>query len=134
MKYILVLTLVLFTFGCTSTNVPTPIEVDLSNTSTDGTYGFSQDNPIKLGGFLRGTKYEGAHIQYFDGLTGPNGEEIQIRRLGSCCGFLDASLPLGGGLLDMYQLSYEGIEQPVVVYVNLYKYEQPKAPIGFALL
>lgn len=134
MKNMVFLFFAVFAFGCTSTNNSNSVEVDFSYTSNDPTYGFSQDNPINLGGFLRGTKYEGAHIEYFQSLIGPNGEDVSVSRLGSCCEFIDESLPLGGGLLDRYQLSYEGIDKPIVVYVNLYKFEQPKAPIGFALL
>lgn len=103
-------------------------------TSTDKAYGFSADKPVNLGGFLRGTQYEGAHIEYFDNLRGPAGQLVQAIRLGSCCPFEDSSLPFGGGLLDMYELRYDGLAKPVVIYVNLYKFEQPLAPSGFSLL
>ncbi len=109
-------------------------EESFAMTSNDSSYGFNQDNPIHLGGFLRGTKYEGAHYDYFDGLLGPHGERVMVERVGSCCGFEDSSMPFGGGMLDRYRLSYEGIKKPVIVYVNLYKFEKPMAPQGFALL
>lgn len=39
-----------------------------------------------------------------------------------------------GGFLDRYQLTYEGQKKPVIIYVNLYKFNKPLAPMGFALL
>jgi len=136
MKNLVALLIIISIAGCSSANTPgsSPTSVDLTHTSTDPTYGFSEASPIMLGGFLHGTKYQGTHIQYFDNLVGPNGQKVKVRRLGSCCGFEDASLPLGGGMLDMYELSYAGQDNPVVVFVNLYKFEMPKAPMGFALL
>ncbi|WP_207801117.1 MULTISPECIES: hypothetical protein [Gammaproteobacteria] len=110
----------------------TPTITD-SRTSSDPDYGYTSHKPIELGGFLRGTRSEGAHIDYFESLTGPNGEKVEVHRLGSCCGFEDDSLPFGGGLLDRYHLSYRGIPEPVVIYVNLYRFNKPMAPMGFLL-
>lgn len=120
--------------GCTTT-VKTPLSADsFSMTSKDPAYGFSAQKPIELGGFLHGSKYEGAHMEYFQNLLGPNGEQVQARRLGSCCAFEDSSIPFGGGLLDKYELTYDGITKPLIIYVNLYKFVKPMAPQGFALL
>ena len=136
MKYLIFILTVLILGGCQSTSQSNnlPIEVDFSNTSSDPEYGLSESKPVMLGGFLRDTKYAGAHIEYFNNLVGPNGEPVNAQRLGSCCGFEDSSLPFGGGMLDRYQLTYDGQDKPVVIYVNLYKFEQPRAPLGFALL
>jgi len=137
LKTLIIIGLALFLSACASTpNLPAPVDmqVDASNTSTDASYGYSKDNPILLGGFMLGTQYQGLHYTYFENLIGPQWQKVEVERLGSCCGFSDPELPFGGGLLDMYQLSYEGQKEPVVVFVNLYKYETPKAPIGFGLL
>jgi hypothetical protein len=134
LKKLVLIVLLSQIIGCATTSKE-PLSAEAFNmTSKDLTYGYTQENPIELGGFLRGTKYEGAHIQYFESLLGPKGEEVSVKRLGSCCEFLDDSMPFGGGLLDMYQLTYEGISKPVVIYVNLYKFTKPMAPKNFALL
>ena len=99
----------------------------------DVDYGLVANKPVKLGGFMRGTKHAGYHIEYFSSLVGPQGQSVSYRRLGRCCAFRDISLPFGAGFLDKYELTYKGINKPVVIYVNLYKYEQPKAPKGFRL-
>lgn len=120
-------------FSCATTSKePLPPEA-FHMTSQDPSYGYRKNNPIELGGFLWGTKFEGSHIQYFEGLMGPNGEQVRVQRLGSCCEFIDSSMPMGGGLLDMYQLSYDGIPEPKVIYVNLYKFKKPMAPKNFVL-
>jgi hypothetical protein len=119
--------------GCASTT-KTPLLADSFNmTSKDPSYGYNEQNPIELGGFLRGTKYEGVHVEYFQSLLGPNGERVQVKRLGSCCAFEDSSMPFGGGLLDKYELTYKGVSKPIIIYVNLYKFVKPMAPKGLVL-
>lgn len=133
LKNLVSITFILILAGCASASKnPLPID-SFVMTSQDPSYGFTKDKPIELGGFLLGTKYEGAHIEYFQSLLGPNGEEVEVRRLGSCCSFEDQNLPFGGGLLDIYELTYEGLSNPVIIYVNLYKFIQPMAPKGFVL-
>ncbi|KZN62813.1 hypothetical protein N473_18030 [Pseudoalteromonas luteoviolacea CPMOR-1] len=134
MKQVLVIVLALFIVGCSSTSKVALSEDRFLLTSNDPEYGYTENKPIELGGFLRGTKSAGAHIEYFEGLMGPNGEKVKVTRLGSCCEFEDKSMPFGGGLLDRYQLTYEGQKKPVIIYVNLYKFNKPLAPMGFALL
>jgi len=131
-KNIIVIIFLVQFSGCASTS-KAPLSIDsFDMTSKDPEYGVTEQNPIELGGFLRGTKYEGAHIEYFQGLQGPNGEQVQVKRLGSCCAFEDPSMPFGG-LLDMYELTYNGISKPIVIYVNLYKFVKPMAPKGLVL-
>ncbi|MFD2095121.1 hypothetical protein ACFSJ3_03930 [Corallincola platygyrae] len=120
--------------GCASRSVYVPPESSQHPlTSLDPEYGLTPQKPVKLGGFMLGTEYEGRHKEYFEGLLGPNGERVQWRRLGSCCAFKDSSLAFGGGLLDVYELSYEGLAEPIHLYVNLYYFEKPMAPVGFTL-
>lgn len=40
---------------------------------------------------------------------------------------------MGRGLLDVYEVTYDGLPEPVELYLNLYDYEQPRAPVGFTL-
>jgi hypothetical protein len=134
MKQISIIILTIVLFGCNTTpNKPLSTE-SFQLTSQDSDYGYTSQKPIELGGFLQGTKSAGAHIEYFEGLLGPNGEEVSIQRLGRCCAFEDKTMPFGGGLLDRYQLTYKGQKKPAVIYVNLYKFNKPLAPKGFALL
>lgn len=87
--------------------------------STDPSYGYSLENPIKVGsGLLRGPARERA---YLNALAGPNGETITYTRRGS--------MPFGGVILDIYDL--RGLPNPVTLYVDMYTFVSPQAPAGF---
>jgi hypothetical protein len=90
-------------------------------------YGYTPEDPIKVG---EGPKGEHEYLQW---LRGPEGQKLRYVRRGSCCGFTDPSLPLGGGLLDMYEVTYDGLEKPVVLYLDMYRRDDPRAPAGFRL-
>ncbi|MFV0469832.1 MAG: hypothetical protein ACK5MK_12995 [Dysgonomonas sp.] len=64
-------------------------------------------------------------------LLGPNGESIQFRRLGSCCEFKSKSAAFGSGFLDKYEIQYEGLNTPIILYINGYEFENPQCPYGF---
>ena len=101
--------------------------------STDPTYGFTAENPIMVGGGLS----EGALNQrrFLNALAGPNGERIYFRRLGSCCPFHSENgiSENNIGLLDMYKITYQGLETPIILYINMYDSDVLKVPVGFTL-
>ncbi len=91
-------------------------------TSTDPTYGYSEENPVKVGGdAFGGPPRERA---YLDNLRGPNGEPITYDRSGS--------LPVGDTILDIYTITYEGLDEPIALYLDEYSYEPVQAPVGFS--
>lgn len=98
------------------------VDVQTSGTctvSTDKTYGYTETNPIRVGGdFLSGPARERA---YLDNLLGPNGEALTYERLGS--------LPSGDTILDEYLVTGPGIN--VKLYLDEYKYEPLQAPVDF---
>lgn len=91
----------------------------LSGIATDSTYGYTTSNPVQVGG---GPSNERAYLGM---LTGPNGEMLQFARLGSFGGF--------DVLVDGYECSYEGADSSVVIYIDMYTYNDPKAPVGFRI-
>ena len=87
--------------------------------STDSTYGYSQENPIKVGGdAFEGPARERA---YLDNLLGPNGESLSYERQGS--------LPTDTTILDIYIITGSGINE--TIYLDEYNYSEPQAPMGF---
>lgn len=90
----------------------------IAQTQSDD-YGYSQDDPVKVGteNINDGPSNERAYLEL---LTGPNGEAISYNRLGSCCEFETENGPFGGGLLDRYEIEYEGLEEPIILYLNMY--------------
>jgi len=87
--------------------------------STDKTYGYIQENSIKVGGdAFDGPPRERA---YLDNLLGANGEKISYERTGS--------IPFGDTILDAFELTVAG--KKVTVYIDEYAYTEPQAPVGF---
>jgi hypothetical protein len=96
-----------------------------------GAYGYSRDNPVKVGGGVEQGRDN--QLRYLESLRGPGGEPVEHFRLGSCCPFRTENAPGGSGRLDAYEVRYPGLAKPVVLYLNLYDHEAPRAPEGFVL-
>ncbi|NVJ01610.1 hypothetical protein HV824_26315 [Myxococcus sp. AM009] len=75
---------------------------------------------------------DGEH-EYLQHLRGPQGQKVRYERRGSCCAFESEGSPFGAGMLDVYIVSYEGLEEPVMLYLNMYDRKDPRAPEGFRL-
>lgn len=89
--------------------------------ATDATYGYTQENAIRVGDggdFLGGSTRERA---YLDNLRGPNGELITYERTGSST--------FGDTILDVYVIN--GPTTSVTLYIDMYAFEELKAPAGF---
>jgi len=84
-------------------------------------YGYSPEEPIKLGGGVRDQH------EYLQRLRGPTGQQLRYVRRGCC------SPPFTGGVLDMYEVTYDGLQKPVTLYLDMYHREDPRAPAGFRL-
>lgn len=97
----------------------------LSEISSDKKYGYEPKHKtsIKVG------KIENEYA-YMAALRGPNGEKIQAQRIGSCCGFKSKTALYGSGLLDQWEITYDGLKSPITLYLNGYDYETPKCPYG----
>ena len=128
MKSISIVLLIL-TFGITqlySQEFYNDGSMKLTEISSDKQYGYKpvSKTSIKVG------KIENEQA-FLKSLQGPNGESIQYRRIGSCCEFRAESAVFGTGFLDKYEISYDGLSDPVILYLNGYEYEAPKCPVGF---
>lgn len=89
--------------------------------SEDPTYGYSEDNPVQVGGdWLEGPSQERA---FLDNLRGPNGEMISYERVGS--------VDVGYTMLDLYQVTYTGLSSPIILYIDMYNISSLYAPVGF---
>lgn len=89
--------------------------------ATDLTYGYRMENAIRVGDggeLFGGPARERA---YLDNLRGPNGEPISYERTGS--------LNYEDTILDEYVIT--GLASPVRLYLDIYKFEELRAPAGF---
>ncbi|MFZ3069626.1 MAG: hypothetical protein WA110_00670 [Anaerolineaceae bacterium] len=88
--------------------------------SADEAYGFSAENPIKVGGNL--TTGLMRELAYLDNLLGLNGEEVTYERLGS--------VQSPTSILDEYQLTVG--TQEFTLYLDEYSYGVITAPQGLS--
>lgn len=131
MRYIITLTLLLFFVSCGSSR----LELHDTNTfkieeySNDPSYGYTKDNPIKVGGASDGVGPLNER-RFLNALAGPNGEEISYERLGSTSTGRNEFTRV---ILDMYKITYEGLDKEIILYINMYQSSKLKVPVGFKL-
>lgn len=145
-KIFSLIALSLFAVSCISTkstlknvdnNAPNPI-LSNNNTfiiteySTDKRYGYDMDYPINiLYGSTRNVTIN--QERFLNALAGPKGEKISYTKLESCCPFPTKNSEMGAGLLDVYELRWEGQKNPVTLYLNIYEKGFLKVPMGLSL-
>ena len=121
MKFPILLSgVMLFVVGCAASKSVTTVADD---------YGYSEKNPIKVGGVNTGPANE---RNYLNKLTGPKGEPVTYHRQGSCCMF-ESSKASFGGMLDIYEVEIEGVTIKKHLYLNMYDEDKLYAPKGFLM-
>ena len=100
--------------------------------SKDKRYGYEKEYPINL--FYSNTKNETINQQrYLNALAGPKGKKITYTKLESCCPFPTKRSEMGAGFLDVYELKWEGQQNPVTLYLNIYEKGVLMVPVGLTL-
>jgi hypothetical protein len=108
--------------------------LQLTKVSKDADYGYTAEKPVMLGMV---DIHEGAanRQKFLNALRGPAGEAVTYKRKPPCCPFETPNYRhISGkkfGLLERYEVSYEGLEEPVILYLNLYDSGLIQAPKGF---
>jgi hypothetical protein len=100
--------------------------------SKDKKYGYDKDYPINI--FYLNTKNDTINQpRFLNALAGPNGEKITYKKLESCCPFPTKRFETGAGLLDVYEIYWEGQEKPIKLYLNIYEKGILMVPFGLTL-
>jgi len=111
----------------------TPMPSTSSPSDVKAGYGYSEMNPIRVGG---GPDHGPLREEWFLlSLHGPQGQDIQYQRIGSITPFKSSETPLPPGFLrslDIYDVSYVGLQEPLTLYIDMYQCEAPHAPQGFS--
>ena len=91
--------------------------------AADETYAYTKERSVQVGG----SPLYGASRQkrYLDTLRGPEGQVVTWKRLGQ-------DRAPDGTIIDAYQVTYEGLEKPVTLYLDWYHYNPILAPRGFS--
>lgn len=106
--------------------------IKLTEKSTDKTYGFTSENPIKSGTGPNGGPAN--QRAYMDLLRDAQGNPVKYERLGSCCSYKSENGFLGLATLDRYEITYKnekGKKKKVVIYLSFYDFETPEILVGF---
>lgn len=104
----------------------------LTDYDTEGKYGYDMDYPINLG--FENEKYSPKNVVYFfNAISGPNGEKINYEKIDTCCPFPTKKSTVGAGTLDIYQISFEGTDKKVILYINIYEKGKVICPKGFSI-
>ena len=75
-----------------------------------------------------------AEEAYLESLRSPTGEPVTFRYRNSCCAFPTRNAWFGTeALLDAFDVRYPGLRKPIVIYLNKYEWQEPRAPVGFTL-
>ncbi|WP_227871626.1 2-dehydro-3-deoxyphosphooctonate aldolase [Flavobacterium kingsejongi] len=104
----------------------------LTDFSKNEKYAYDEDYPVNVG---FGKLADGPlnERRFLNALAGPKGEKITYTRIGSCCPFPSNKSELGGGLIDQYEIVWEGQTKPVTLYLNMYEKGKVEVPVGFTL-
>ena len=100
----------------------------------DSTYGRTEKHAIKLGAPESDDPVgEGRRNRtyFLLSLRGPDGQRVRYTRKGSCCHQPDPHGLDGEAPLDVFEVSYRGIDEPEELYFNVYSFEDPQVPSGF---
>jgi hypothetical protein len=101
--------------------------------SKDPKYGYNPDYPINV--FYRNAKDETINQQrYLNALTGPKGEKLFFKKIEVCCPFPTKNSEMGGGFLDIYEVTWVGQKSPIKLYLNIYEKGELMVPMGFELV
>ena len=104
----------------------------ITEVSRDKNYGYDQDYPVNLG-FMPVQSAEINVQRYFGALTGPDGQKLTYKKTDTCCPFPSKRTDIGAGLLDIYEITWDGLAQPKLIYINLYEKGTIAAPTGFGI-
>lgn len=97
--------------------------------ATDKNYAYTKENPVKVGSRIDGGPKN--ERKFLNALAGPNNEAIKYYRTGSCCPFKTPNAMIGGqGLLDRYKVFWDGCQDTLVIYINMYDEDKLQIPVG----
>ena len=102
----------------------------LSEQADDEDYGWKPAHPIPLGGADQGANEVWARQRSFlNSLWGPGGQILFYERLGSCCPFDHPGAPLDRGTLDVYEVTWDGLQAPRHLYLDRFRVGEVVIPV-----
>ncbi len=104
---------------------------DILEYEADSDYDLTETNPVKVGG-IKDREDVANQRRYLANLAGPNGEILSFHRKGSCCPYPSVNIfKWTVCFLDVYEVTYPALKNPVLIYITLYDLEKLYIPKGF---
>lgn len=100
--------------------------------SKDAKYGYDKDYPINIG-FINEKNGPKSVAYFFTALVGESNEKISYEKVDSCCPFPTKRSVMGGGILDIYEVKFEGKNKKVLLYINIFDKGKVLCPKGFLI-
>lgn len=108
-----------------SSSVYRPLEEVLEK-AKDPEYALTGEKPARVG-----EQSIENQRRFIASLAGPNGEELSFCRVGSCCPYPSEYGLLGTALVDIFEVTYDNLKEPVLLYISFYDKEKLYIPHGF---
>ena len=99
--------------------------------ATDKKYGYHEDYPVNVG-FTNLKDGLNNQIRFLNALSGPNGEKVSYVKKEACCPFPTKKSDMGAGTIDMFEVTWEGNNKPVILYINKFEKGLLMIPMGFS--
>ncbi|MES2812715.1 MAG: 2-dehydro-3-deoxyphosphooctonate aldolase [Bacteroidota bacterium] len=101
----------------------------ITKKATDKKYAYNENYPVNVG-FT--TLEDGLNNQtrFLNALAGPKGEKISYKLVDTCCPFPTKRSDMGAGMLDIFEITYEGQTKPILLYINKYERGELLIPMG----
>lgn len=104
----------------------------ITDFSTDKKYGYDPDYPVNV--FFRNTLNDSINQQrYLNALAGPKGEKIFFKKVETCCPFPSKKSLMGAGYIDIYEVTWVGLRNPLRLYINMFEKGALLVPVGMGL-
>ena len=102
----------------------------ITKVSKDSKYGYDSDYPINVG-FTNVADGNANQVRFLSSLAGPKGEKLKFKIKETCCPYPTKKTEMGAGTIDIFEITWEGLNKPLLLYINKYEKGELMIPIGF---
>lgn len=101
----------------------------ITKKATNKKYAYNENYPVNVGFTTLEDGLKNQH-RFLNALAGPKGEKITFKLIDTCCPFPTKRSDMGAGMLDIFEITYEGQAKPVLLYINKYERGEIMIPMG----
>jgi len=116
-------------------NIPGPALNEANNSfiitkkATNKKYAYNENYPVNVG-FTTLEDGLNNQMRFLNALAGPKGEKISFKLVDTCCPFPTKKSDMGAGMINIFEITYQGQSKPVLLYINKYERGEVMIPMG----